>query len=362
MSSEGDDEIGGGREGCKDFITIVTTTSYAPGIICLAQSLLLVGSTSCLVALCRDDIVAASVREESLRYDMCAPSNLIVKVGMGFGMEDESKVGEQNVADEKERPTHGAKGALLHVDAPRRALWRHYSGTAGFVLLDADLIAMQCPDELFDLLTPTVPIHVPTSAPASATATAPVYVPAPTPAFAPASPALHAVASFRLKKNKMAFGTFPSCNFNSGVIAVPYPSMHDARALEALVQSTPKDSDVTEEQLMNTLFRGRWAPLAPKYNVPKRIAHHAPDMFATMLEEDVTFLHYMGAKPWMLEEKSRLGSDWEANREVYVSVLEKFWWKLRLGELVLSSDGPSLCMQLSNDLRDSGIFSEVYAR
>jgi hypothetical protein len=29
-------------------------------------------------------------------------------------------------SEELQRPTHGAKGALLHVDAPRRALFRHY--------------------------------------------------------------------------------------------------------------------------------------------------------------------------------------------------------------------------------------------
>lgn len=39
--------------GDKDFLTLVTTASFAPGVVCLAQSLLLVGSRSRLVALCR---------------------------------------------------------------------------------------------------------------------------------------------------------------------------------------------------------------------------------------------------------------------------------------------------------------------
>ena len=80
--------------------------------------------------------MAEGVRAESTRYGLPCPTNLSVEVGLGFGMggeeeeEDVEEVPSHNPtpagSEEQQRPTHGAKGALLHVDAPRRALFRHY--------------------------------------------------------------------------------------------------------------------------------------------------------------------------------------------------------------------------------------------
>jgi lipopolysaccharide biosynthesis glycosyltransferase len=98
--------------------------------------------------------------------------------------------------------------------------------------------------------------------------------------------------------------------------------------------------------------------------VPKRVAHHAPKLFASLLEDqEVTFLHYMGAKPWMDTSESRRGADWEANNAVYVQVLERFWWKIRLGQLAApgAGAGPSLCTRLREELRHSGVLPQAYA-
>ena len=58
-------------------------------------------------------------------------------------------------------------------------------------------------------------------------------------------------------------------------------------------------------------------------NTPKRIMHHAPLLWKKMVEnKEIYFLHYMGAKPWMLDVNKRQGADWESENLTY-KVLEK---------------------------------------
>jgi hypothetical protein len=66
----------------------------------------------------RNTAVAESVRVESTLYGQACPANLTIEVGFcASGGEEE---------EDSKAPTHGAMGALLHVDAPRRELFRQY--------------------------------------------------------------------------------------------------------------------------------------------------------------------------------------------------------------------------------------------
>jgi lipopolysaccharide biosynthesis glycosyltransferase len=147
---------------------------------------------------------------------------------------------------------------------------------------------------------------------------------------------MYASANFRLKK-KMFGAVETGSNFNAGMMVVPNPKTIDGENLQELVDQAC-DND-TEELLMNKLFRGRCAPLKDGYNVPKRVMHHAPKLWRRMVEKkEIIFLHYMGAKPWMKNLIQRKGADWESERPSY-HVLEKVWWRLRRGELVVDDDG-----------------------
>ena len=201
--------------------------------------------------------------------------------------------------------THNGRGATLAVDAPRRCLYDDKRD--GWVLLDADLIAIQNPDQLFHLLNNN-----------EITMKRDMY----------------ATGNFRIKKKR--FGTLKEGgNFNAGVMVVPRPLTSDGKALQLLVNEAGEDD--TEELLMNDLFKGRCGDLARGYNVPKRVMQHAPLLWKEMINnKELIFLHYMGAKPWMKNITQRQNADWESERPSYKE-LEKLWWKVRRGEATLKN-------------------------
>ena len=205
--------------------------------------------------------------------------------------------------------THGARGAALAVDAPRRALWARGQR---FVLLDADMVALQRPDALLDALEDD-----------SAWS---------------GGEALLAVPAFRLKRQ--SFGAAASGGgFNAGVLLVRAPAAADADALSALVARAGVDD--TEETLLNKLFHGRWGELPRGYNVPKRVLAHAPQLWAQLVAaREIVFLHFLGAKPWMRDAAARRGADWEADRAEYAA-LERVWVRVREGAAA-AADGTLL--------------------
>jgi lipopolysaccharide biosynthesis glycosyltransferase len=65
--------------------------------------------------------------------------------------------------------------------------------------------------------------------------------------------------------------------------------------------------------------------------------HHAPLLWKEMIgNEEIVFLHYMGAKPWMKSVQQRQNADWESEYPAYIE-LEKLWWKIRRGEATLKN-------------------------
>lgn len=274
---------------------MITTGGYAPGVITLALSLLAVGSKYRLTALCTNIATQHAVIAEAAACPTL--TNLDVELF-------EAKLPEAVEG----APTHGGRGANLCVDAPRRALLSKLSETGdSFVLLDCDMIALQNPDALFSLCR---------GEGGGAAATA--------------APALHAVPAFRLKRKSFGSAALGG-GFNSGVMVSPAPpSRSDADALAALVAAAGPDD--TEESLLNDLFRGRWAELPRGFNVPKRVRAHAPELWnALVAGSEVIFLHFLGAKPWMVDAVARRGADWESERPEY-KCLEAAWWAVRRGE------------------------------
>ena len=278
----------------QSWLTLITTPSYAPGVVALSLSLEAVGSRARVLALTTNDATRDAILSESKRDGFPQPTALDVEV---MDVELPPSTGAA---------THGARGATLAVDAPRRALWARGKS---FVLLDADMIALQNPDALLDVLNDDA-----------------------------AGTALHAVPAFRLKRQ--AFGSAEEGGgFNAGVVVVRNPTTEDAHGLAALVAGARVDD--TEESLLNTLFRGRWKELKRGFNVPKRVLVHAPSLWRELVEgREIIFLHFLGAKPWQTDASVRRGADWESERPEY-AVLERVWERVRRGEAV-GADGTLL--------------------
>ena len=301
------------------YLCYVTNGTYAPGAVCLAQSLALVKSRGRLLVIATNTEAKNALLHELQKSPNYKFIPMDIKLEITIMPKDYT-----NGAS-----THNGSGATLAVDAPRRCLFDDLR--AGWILLDADLIAVQNPDYLLDLLDQNIlkGQKCPTETKQNV---------------------LYAVTNFRIKKKK--YGDSIHGNFNAGVMVVPQPSTVDGVALTQLVNTASvKQQETTEELLLNDLFRGRCKPLPHGYNTPKRIMHHAPLLWKKMVEnKEIYFLHYMGAKPWMLDVKKRQGADWESENVTY-KVLEKVWWRVRRCLIVLDKDG-SIHNSLPLDVND----------
>jgi hypothetical protein len=257
-----------------EYLCLVTTPSYAPGAVCLAQSLALVGSRATLRVIATSEAAAAALWREAAASPGPKPPPLVVDLQL-TELPPPPPGGSTAAADSG--GTHGSKGAYLSVDAPRRALW---SQGKPFALLDADLLAVQNPDPF---LAPLVLASAGLGEKMSMAAAGDLW----------------AVANFRLKKR--CFGGADG-NFNAGVLLVPQPQHCDGEVLSAMVAAAAArgDPNETEELLLNRVFTsGRWHCLPRGLNVPKRVAHHAPALWKDMVvNKELVFVHYMGAKPW----------------------------------------------------------------
>ena len=279
-------------DGEQGWLTMVTTASYAPGVVALALSLESVRSRGRLRALATSVAAYEALLEEAAKPP--SPVHLDVELF-------EVELPEADPA----APTHHGRGATFAVDMPRRALWSQRGGLAlqGFALLDCDMVALQNPDMLLDVLQAQS-----------------------------ASTDVLAVPSFRIKQR--AFGSSSAGGgFNAGVMVVPRTCPADGERLAALVASPPRVDD-TEESLLNEVFRTRWKELPRGYNCPKRVRAHAPELWRHILQGgELVFLHFLGAKPWMLDPCQRRAADWEEGNEAYAP-LEQLWWRIRSGETV----------------------------
>ena len=109
------------------YLCFVTNRAYAPGAVCLAQSLHLVQSNA------RLRVIATSIAaQEALLTELAASPNPS-SIPMDVVLE------ETPLPTYSHDKTHNGRGATLAVDAPRRCLFDDKRD--GWILLDADLIA-----------------------------------------------------------------------------------------------------------------------------------------------------------------------------------------------------------------------------
>ena len=326
------------------FVTFVTTASYAEGAVALALSLRAFNVPDPVLEVHASESAAVALSSASSTL----PPSAIRVVRLVEKLDTRPSPGTS---------THNGKGARLEYDAPRRSL---LAGTRPYVYLDADVLCVAPP-------LPALEQEFARLALANERA-----VSAGQPGFAFA-----ACPPFRLKRK--AYGEGNEAGFNAGVMlgmgaatARGDGSSHistctrtcgcTAAELAALQSDVDQHSGialaatssgggdggcsssrcagarrsaggaaadtVTEERIMSDVFRGRWMPLPPTFNLVKRVWTHAPLLWQQLAPGSV-FVHYIGGKPWMGQEAYR-GADWE-QAEAY-SILEGFWRRVREGQ------------------------------
>lgn len=205
-------------ESAPIFTTLITTTDYAPGVVCLAQSLVLVKSTAVIHCW----VTSAEVEDAILQADRL-PNNIVIK-----HLPNET-------VDTFFRSAADIDQSLF-IDAPRRSLFKMGEP---FIFLDADMICLHNIDDLFDLLKREKSVD---------------WVPG----------TVYAVPNFRNKKKSYNDGTG---NFNAGLMVMPDPQPEDYAMMTRMLAAGYND---TEEKLLNDIFKGRWIPLPIAYNCQKR--------------------------------------------------------------------------------------------
>ena len=104
------------------FTTFITTVSYVPGVVCLAKSLRLFQVNLPVLVVYTNK----TVKDELEKQDISS----IIRIHL---LPIKAEDGHES------SQTHNGVGALLHVDSPRRILFR---SKKPFIYLDADLLVL----------------------------------------------------------------------------------------------------------------------------------------------------------------------------------------------------------------------------
>ena len=289
------------------FVTFITTNRYAEGAICLAQSLLLYGVSTPVLLIQATPPVLPTLKRLAER-DLPPGSVEIANIFETREGDDSSPSTDVLVTTDvpENENTHNGAGARLEFDSPRRQLFA--AGTP-FIYLDADLLCVSPPmDALADVFAQLKK-------------------------DAGARFSIGACPAFRLKKKQ--YGSADK-GFNAGVIVCSQGIKREEndRIMSEIERTaeeaarTGKPSGTTEERILSQVFKDRWLPMDAKFNLIKRVWKHAPALW-TELKGRAVFLHYMGAKPWMLTDKEKQQADWDYDG---YDILENIWHKVRRNE------------------------------
>lgn len=244
--------------------TLITTADYGEGVVCLAQSLLLVKSKHRLTCFVTCDAARQGIVDAASRDGGSFPSNL-----------DISDLSSTSALMDEHFHKDASQDPSCFIDAPRRALFLLDSP---FIYLDSDMIIVQNIDDLFEYLTT---------------------------AAQSASDNIYAVPNFRNKRKCYSVGG----NFNAGLMVIPHPGRKDYEEMMRMLNAGYND---TEEKLFNEIFRNRYHPLPFGYNSQKRCFSFAPPLWDEVKDSElgIKVIHYVGYKPWQSPaDLCRL--DWE---------------------------------------------------
>ena len=273
--------------------TLITTVDYAPGVLCLAHSLLLVKSRANLLCYVTTPEVKAAIENTAISSGKGVyPTNLLVEI-LDQSLYDITF--DEDIA----------RDPSLFIDAPRRFLFLKQQP---FIFLDSDMIATQNFDDLLDMLDNERYIN----------------------------DDIIAVANFRNKKKGYGDETG---NFNAGMMVVPQPKLQDYEVMVKILAGGYND---TEEKLLNDIFRNRWKALPIGYNCQKRAFKLAPTVWNSIADTapGIKIVHYVGGKPWQSAEDIRR-LDWEGSSEESMAPYDelfRLWHRVYSGEVTSAEE------------------------
>lgn len=276
------------------YVTLLSKSSYLPGVLVLDYTLRLVGSCYPLVVM-----VTASLPQECRN----------VLTGRGIRLRDIANL----------EPPEGIH-SLAHHDTRFRDTWTKLRvfelvEFKRVVLLDADMIVMRNMDELFD-----VELAADTIAATHVCACNPRKLPHYPPDWIPANcaytPLVHPsglTSPTKITDNSPR----PHTQLNSGLVVLR-PSLELARAVYNHLNTSPLVSSWSfpDQDLLADFFRGRWEPLPWNYNALKTLMIiHEP----LWRDEEIKCLHYILAdKPW----HARISRDGKGEYDK----CNQWWW------------------------------------
>lgn len=285
--------------------SLITKTSYLPGLLALNYSLKRVGTKYPLVALYTDEFPEDGHRALDLR----------------------------NVPKERVEYVLPTKGKdYTESDARFVDTWTKLSvfGVPGYeriVLLDADMIVRRNMDELMDFPLDDANFNAEGDrvfAASHACACNPLKKPHYPKTWIPDNCAF---TSQHNDPDKAQVEGAPSSTgvsmLNSGLlVVVPSPEVH-AKITEAMLDDGIAEYIFPDQELLSVAFKGRWAPLPYIYNALKTLRHENVHE-AIWRDDEVKNVHYiLSPKPW--ESKTRDGVTEE-------TVL--WWWDINDERLI----------------------------
>lgn len=276
------------------YVTLLTKSSYLPGVLVLDYTLRSVGTCYPLVVM-----VTPSVPQEC--RDVLARRG--IQLRDITALESLPNVHSLATHDVRFRDTWTKLRVFELVEFERA------------VLLDADMIVMRNMDELFDIELPEDSIaatHVCACNPRKL----PHYPPDWVPANCAYTPLVHPSGSTsptKITKDSPR----PHTQLNSGLVVLK-PSLELAQSVYTHLHTSPlvPTWSFPDQDLLADFFKGRWEPLPWKYNALKTLMIiHKP----LWRDEEIKCLHYILAdKPW----QARVPQDGKGEYDK----CNQWWW------------------------------------
>ncbi|KAI6044943.1 glycosyltransferase family 8 protein [Pisolithus marmoratus] len=290
------------------YVTLLTKSSYLPGVLVLDYTLRSVGSCYSFVVM-----VTPSLPQE------CRD----VLTRRGIQLRDITSL----------QPSENIHSLAPH-DIRFRDTWTKLRvfelvEFKRVVLLDADMIVMRNMDELFDIELPEDTIaatHVCACNPRKLPHYPPDWIPANC-AYTPLAHPSGLTSPTKITRDSPR----PHTQLNSGLVVLR-PSLELARAVYNHIYTSPLVSTwiFFDQELLSNFFKGRWEPLPWNYNALKTLMIvHKP----LWRDEEIKCLHYILAdKPWHARVRQDRKGEYDKCNQ---------WWWDRFEELAAEMQGNS---------------------
>jgi alpha-N-acetylglucosamine transferase len=270
----------------KAWVTLLTHSSYMPGVLALGRSLKNVGSQYPLIIMVTDTV------EGELRSQLTAEGHLL-----------------QSIERLDPKLELGASYLFSHYSEvwTKLRVWEMETLERA-ILLDADMVLLKNMDELFDIELPedgVAACHACKCNYHKMSKYPPSWIPE------------NCFFTRCETTGEAKFGLAESDDyFNAGLIVLQPNKGVLEEIIDRIEAIAPERKlPFPEQDILNDHFQGRWQTLSYIYNAPKQLSFGHPRTWSI---NDIKNLHYTLKKPWEVEP---------GEVDEYTE-LNKFWWRI----------------------------------